>query len=172
MCATWRRERGPLLFGAVAGAGLTYLFDPHRGRQRRRFARQRVAGAVRHVARHLARGVRAGVLQTFGEAKGVLYRLRPPRAMETLDDVALAHKVESVLFRDPAVPKGRISINAENGAVFVRGQLDSAELIEGIAGAVRKIADVAEVVNLLHLPGTDAPHPPAERGAMRTRAPA
>ena len=95
----------------------------------------------------------------IGHAKGALHRLRPPPAGEPLDDAGLAHKVESVLFRDPRVPKGEISINAEGGTVFLRGQLESAELIDDVGKAVRKIRDVEKVVNLLHLPGTEAPHP-------------
>jgi osmotically-inducible protein OsmY len=82
---------------------------------------------------------------------------------EPLDDATLAHKVESVLFRITRVPKGQISINAESGTVFLRGQLASEELIREIEESVREIPDVAEVVSLLHVPGTEAPHPRAGR---------
>jgi len=77
---------------------------------------------------------------------------------EPLDDVTLAHKVESVLFRNSSVPKGQISINAEGGTVFLRGQLENEDLVHEIAESVREIPDVAEVVNLLHSPWTEAPH--------------
>jgi osmotically-inducible protein OsmY len=91
--------------------------------------------------------------------KGVLHELRPAQPAEPLDDVGLAHKVESVLFRDPHVPKAKISINAEHGAVFLRGQIESADLIDDLVESVRKIPGVREVVSLLHPPGTEAPHP-------------
>src|SRR5438067_279296 len=34
-----------------------------------------------------------------------------------LDDVGLARKVETVIFRDEAVPKGKIDVNAADGVV-------------------------------------------------------
>jgi osmotically-inducible protein OsmY len=143
-----------LLSGIAAGAGLAFLFDPSRGRQRR----ERIAGAVRHARRRLGRRARAASLQTIGRTKGALHALRSPTVVEPLDDAGLAHKVESVLFRDPLVPKGRLSINAEGGTVFLRGQVESQELIDDLTESVGKIAGVGEVVSLLHLPGTPAPH--------------
>jgi hypothetical protein len=162
----WRPPGRSFLIGASVGAALAHLFDPEHGRRRRRFFRERSMGAVRHARRRVARAGRATALQILGHAKGALHNLRPPK-VEPLDDVGLAHKVETVLFRDPRVPKGQISINAESGAVFLRGQLESAELIDYTVSAVRKIPGVREVVNLLHLPGTEAPHPPSKL----TRAP-
>jgi len=163
-----RRQRpgGSLLTGIACGAGLAYLLDPERGRQRRRRVRDRARGVVRHSTRRLRRGGRAAALQTLGQARGVLYRLRPPPS-RPLDDAGLAHKVESVLFRNPQVPKGEISINAERGTVFLRGQVEGAELIDDLAESVRKISGVGEVVNLLHLPGTEAPHAGAFRRPAR-----
>lgn len=163
-CAHWsesRRHVRSFLIGAAAGAALGHLLDPERGRHRRRLVRERSAGAVRHAGRHCARTCRGAALRTLGHAKGAIHRLRPP-APEPLDDAGLAHKVESVFFRDSRVPKGKISINAESGTVFLRGQLESPELIDDLGGAVRNIPGVDKVVNLLHLPGTEAPHPPAD----------
>lgn len=96
-------------------------------------------------------------LRLRGRTKGVLHQLCPP-ASEPLDDAGLAHKVESVLFRDPHAPKGQININAERGTIFLRGQVESPELIDDLTESVRKIPGVSEVVSLLHLPGTEAPH--------------
>ena len=162
-----RRRRlhrgGWLLAGVSVGAALEYLFDPERGGHRRRRGRERAAGTVRHSARRLARSVRASWLRALGRARGWAHRLRQHRVTEPLDDVTLAHKVESVLFRNSSVPKGQISINAESGTVFLRGQLENEELIHEIVDSVQEIPDVAEVVNLLHSPGTEAPHARAGR---------
>jgi len=149
------KRRGPFLAAVASGAGLAYFFDPKSGRQRRDHG----ASVVRHSARRLARRVRVAGLRSFGRTKGVLHELRPQQPAEPLDDVGLAHKVESVLFRDPHVPKGELSINAERGTVFLRGQVESAELIDDLVESVRKIQGVNEVVSLLHLPGTEPPHP-------------
>ena len=76
-----------------------------------------------------------------------------------LDDTELAHKVQSIVFRDPSLPKGRVSINAENGKVFLRGQVDAPDTIVRIERSVRDVEGVEAVENLLHVPGTPAPHP-------------
>jgi len=144
----------------VCGGGLAYLLDPDSGRRRR----EQTEAAIRHSARRLRRKGRATTLRSLGWARGVFHRLRRSTRAEPLDEAGLAHKVESVLFRDQRVPKGKISVNAEAGTVFVRGQLESAGLIDQVTETVAGIPGVSEVVNLLHLPGTPAPHP-GENGA-------
>lgn len=75
---------------------------------------------------------------------------------ESLPDPDLANKVRSEIFRDKHVPKGHVNVNAENGVVYLRGQVPSAEDEERLAKQARKIAGVREVVDLLHLPGEPA----------------
>ena len=149
-----RARRQGLLVGAVTGALAAYVLDPELGRRRR----DQLAARARHSTHLLTRTGRAKALQSVGHAKGALHRLHPGEG-EALDDAGLAHKVESVLFRDATVPKGSISINAEEGKVFLRGQVENAEQIEHAAEVTAGIPGVDEVVNLLHLPGTEAPHP-------------
>jgi osmotically-inducible protein OsmY len=67
-----------------------------------------------------------------------------------LDDATLVDKVESIVFRDHDVPKGQININAENGVVFLRGQVERPELVETLEKRVRKVGGVKDVENLLH----------------------
>ena len=74
-----------------------------------------------------------------------------------MDDVTLAHRVESQLYRRAGVAKGHISINAEEGVVFLRGTLDRREDIERAAMTARAIDGVRDVENLMHTPGTPAP---------------
>jgi BON domain len=155
----WRRWRGIVAAsaaGALVAAGSGYLFDPDRGRARRQRIRSRFA--VRHSRRRSGRGLRVRAARACGQAHGLAHRLRHTAPAE-LDDAELAHKVESILFRDRAVPKGQISINAELGVVFVRGQVESQELIDEIQHEVLAVPGVHAVENLLHLPGTPAPHP-------------
>jgi hypothetical protein len=149
-----RARRQGLAVGAIAGALAAYVLDSERGRERR----DQLAARVRRSKHQLTRTGRAKALRSVGHAKGALHRLHPGEG-EPLDDAGLAHKVESVLFRDTTVPKGSISINAEEGKVFLRGQVESAEQIEHAAEVTVGIPGVDEVVNLLHLPGTEAPHP-------------
>jgi osmotically-inducible protein OsmY len=73
------------------------------------------------------------------------------------DDVTLASKVESEVFRSARVPKGGINLNAVDGVVYLRGEVDSAELIDALVNTVRRVQGVKEVKSLLHLPGEPAP---------------
>jgi BON domain len=141
--------------GLAIGAALMYLLDPDAGRRRRHLARDRAGGMSRHVSRRTQRRLHALAAQSQGHAQGLRHRFAPGPAKE-LDDVELAHKVESILFRDPKVPKGQISINAEGGRVFLRGQVEP-ELLTDLEQAVRKIRGVREVENLLHAPGAPVP---------------
>ena len=68
------------------------------------------------------------------------------------DDVTLARKVETEIFRDADVPKGKINVNAENGKVVLRGEVDSAELIDDLVEKARSVQGVQEVESLLHTP--------------------
>jgi osmotically-inducible protein OsmY len=65
--------------------------------------------------------------------------------------------VETVLFRDRDVPKGQINVNAENGVVFLRGQVERRELVDDLGARVRKVRGVRGVTNLLHVPGSPPP---------------
>ena len=152
-----------LLTGALLGAGVAYLFDRDRGRFRRHLTRDWTVAATRRGLRQLGRTARVAAARIEGRSRRIVHRLRA-QAKEQPDDATLAHKVESILFRDPQVPKGQISINAEKGAIFLRGQIDAPELIEELEARVRKIAGVQKVENLLHLPGTPAPQTEPGRG--------
>jgi osmotically-inducible protein OsmY len=121
----------PLL--AAAGAGLAFFFDPTSGRRRRRMATERVTGLIRRV-KHKATHVQ-----------------ETPKPEP--DDVTLAHKVETQIFRDRDVPKGDINVNAEDGVVYLRGQVERPELIGDLEQAARNVQGVREVENYLHVPG-------------------
>ena len=70
------------------------------------------------------------------------------------DDVTLARKVETEIFRDADVPKGQINVNAENGKVVLRGEVEKPAMIKDLEKRTKKVQGVAEVENLLHTPGS------------------
>jgi hypothetical protein len=88
-----------------------------------------------------------------------------------LDDVALARKVETIIFRDDSVPKGHIDVNAADGVVWLRGEAKTPDMIKALERQAAAIPEVQKVENLLHLPKTPAPTrsdtPPSQR---RTRS--
>jgi hypothetical protein len=156
--------------GIALGVLLEYFFDAGAGRRRRHTARDRARSRMRRGERRAARRARRAESRTIGLARRTVNAVRRgPR--EPLDDVTLAHKVESELYRRAHVPKGHISINAEEGFVFLRGVMDRQEDIERVGAAAREIAGVRDVENLIHLPGTPAPasRPKSERSSSGSR---
>jgi osmotically-inducible protein OsmY len=145
-----------LLTLAGLGAALTYFFDPQSGARRRAMVRDRALAFFRQRSRRLGRmaaGVRA-------DAGGFVQKAKHLKTEETLrdpNDATLARKVESEIFRDPDVPKGRIDVNAENGVVILRGEVENDSLIKDLEQKTRSVQGVRDVENLLHTPGTEAP---------------
>ena len=143
--------------GVALGALLAYFADPRSG--------PAAADAPPGTGRALA--VRRGERRAVGRARraeshavGIARRTFNPRRFrrrEPLDDVSLAHKVESELSRRAGVPKGEIVVNAEDGVVFLRGVIERHEDVQSLEDATRRIAGVRGWKNLLHPPGTPAP---------------
>jgi hypothetical protein len=150
------------------GAALEYFLDPRSGRRRRHTARDRMRSVFRRRARELQRQTRYESGKVVGLAHKIAQR---DHELSELDDIGLVRKVETELFRDRSIPKGRVSINADGGIVVLRGQLDETQDIQRIERAVRDIAGVREVENLLHLPGAPAP-PSRPHGNPRAPHPA
>jgi osmotically-inducible protein OsmY len=149
-----------LLFAAAIGAALTYFFDPDRGRRRRAMARDRSTGVVRRGSRRLARIGRWASAETYGVTQKVRHRKEEEKPQP--DDVTLARKVETEIFRSADVPKGKINVNAVDGVVELRGEADRPEMINDLEDQVRKIPGVRDVRNMLHLPETPAPTTPEQ----------
>ena len=148
----------PLLLAAAAGAAFAYFLDPSSGRRRRHETRDRGAKLARRGAHRSRRLAHHASAEAVGRTRRAAHALSSHDV--ELDDVTLAHKVESILFRDRDVPKGQINVNAENGVLFLRGEVERPELVGELEARVRKVRGVRGVENLLHLPG----HPPPERG--------
>jgi hypothetical protein len=89
------------------------------------------------------------------------------QAPKDLDDVGLARKVETVIFRDASVPKGKIDVNAADGIVWLRGEAKNPEMIKELERQAAAIPEVKKVENLLHLPKTPAPTRPDAPGRQR-----
>jgi osmotically-inducible protein OsmY len=142
------------LAGAV-GAGLTYFFDPETGKRRRNMARDRFVAFFRRRGREgarLARGAAAGAYGVSQKATHLKEEKKPQP-----DDATLARKVETEIFRDADVPKGQINVNAENGVVVLRGEVNQLEMVRDLEEKARKVQGVKDVENLLHTPGQEAP---------------
>jgi osmotically-inducible protein OsmY len=153
------------LAGAATGASAAYFLDPQGGAARRRETKDKALPAVKSAAStvstqasHQAHRV-AG--QATAQAGKVAEKARSvaPGDHGGPDDVTLARTVETEIFRPEDAPKGQVSVNAENGVVFLRGEV-SAEWIERLGSEAEQVAGVKAVRNLLHAPGTPAPTSP------------
>jgi osmotically-inducible protein OsmY len=134
------------------GALIAYFFDPDNGRRRRALARDRAPALLRRSSERAGRAVTSEVKAT--KAK-VAHRKEAEKPQP--DDVTLARKVETEIFRDAEVPKGQINVNAENGKVVLRGEVEQPSMISDLEERTRKVQGVREVENLLHTPGDSAP---------------
>jgi len=146
-----------LVGGAAAGALLAFFFDKDNGRRRRKLAVDRTRGFFNRRARQAARAGRAVVAEAHGAAMKATHLREKPKPQP--DDATLARKVETEIFRPADAPKATVNVNAENGVVYLRGEVPRPELIEELVEKTRKVQGVREVQNLLHLAGTPAPTP-------------
>jgi osmotically-inducible protein OsmY len=124
-----------LLFGAAAAGAVAWLV---KNKETAKAYADRYAGQLKGAATSVTPG--AG---------------REP-ADERLNDPALARKVESEVFRDEQIPKGSISVNAEYGVIYFRGEVPSREVMDELTARGRAVDGVRAVENLTHLPGEPA----------------
>src|SRR4051794_26898670 len=104
-----------------------------------------------------------------GVALGKKVANRNPEPKQDMDDVTLARKVETEIFRPQGAPKGKVDVNAVEGVIWLRGEVKNQAQIEKIEAQVRAIPEVRGVENLLHVPKTPAPSR-TRGGAKKTTA--
>jgi hypothetical protein len=140
--------------GIAAGAAGAYFLDPQNGKRRRHVAFDRAKSVLRRGAAEGERKARYAA----GAAKGAVYEAAGAGdGAQELPDPELANKVRTEIFRAPEAPKGEVSVSVEDGVVYLRGELDSGDRINALAEAAGEVSGVRGVVNLLHLPGEEAP---------------
>jgi osmotically-inducible protein OsmY len=129
--------------GVAKGAGKAVKKKAGRGPStRERVAK--IAGAVGITAAVAFLLSKIDRKKAVGTVKGAASRSKD------YDDVTLARKVETELFRPASVPKGAISVNVNDGVVELRGELPDQEQIDELGSNAKKIDGVKDVRNLLH----------------------
>jgi osmotically-inducible protein OsmY len=152
------------VLGAAAGAAAAHLLDPESGSARRAQLRDQAASRARQgasgaqaQAQHVANRAQAAAGSAGGGGSG----------LEDPDDVTLARKVETEIFRDADAPKGAVSVDVQAGVVNLRGEV-AADWIGRLGEAAGKVDGINGVQNLLHEPGTPTPEArPSEHVAER-----
>src|SRR3954453_8819242 len=59
-----------------------------------------------------------------------------------LDDVTITRKVETEIFRDSKVDKGKISVNTADGVVWLRGEAKNPEQVKELEARTKAIPEV------------------------------
>jgi osmotically-inducible protein OsmY len=148
-----------LLLGAAAGAAAAHFLDRDSGAQRRNQLRDKAMSKARAGKDQAA----TTASQAAGKAKGAVSSAKPSAVtgdrIEDVDDVTLARKVETEIFRDPESPKGQVSVDVQAGVANLRGEVADEGWIAKLADEAAKVDGVKGVNNLLHRPGTPAPSP-------------
>jgi osmotically-inducible protein OsmY len=136
------------LIGAAAGAAAVWFLDPDTGARRRNVARDKAMSYAKQGAAEAERKASYAAGQAAGAVQEATPSSKPP-AEERLNDPALARKVESEIFREADAPKGAVSVNVEDGVVFLRGEVADDETIRRLAEGAAKVEGVRGVENLL-----------------------
>lgn len=137
------------------GALVMYFFDPRMGRTRRTRIASRIGGITRRGARRMDQRGR----YISGQVEGLQRRVSGTGSdLPPANDATLTDKVESEVLSRWNYPKGSISVNAEDGVLYLRGEAENPDQIRDLEREVRRVDGVIDVVNLLHLPGTPAPN--------------
>jgi osmotically-inducible protein OsmY len=132
-----------LLIGAAIGGAAMWFLDPDRG------------GGRRTQALGIAQKGKQRVTEKVGSDTPDAPDRAP--AGERLNDPGLQAKVESEIFRADDAPKDKVSVNVEDGVVYLRGELDDPAAIDGLREAASNVDGVTEVRSLLHQTGEPAP---------------
>ena len=138
-----------ILIGAAIGAAAAWFLDPNDGTRRRNVVRDKTMKYARRGKEEAARKATYAGETVKGKATAVAPGTGREPAGERLNDPALKAKVESEIFRDPDSPKGQVSVNVEDGVVYLRGELDDEGKIEGLREAAARVEGVRGVESLL-----------------------
>ena len=150
--------RTPIAFalGLAAGAAAAHFLDPDSGRKRRHTMRDQAQSKVSHAAS----AVQSQATYATQQAKGAAHAVTPSGTrLEDGDDVTLARKVETQIFRAHDAPKGTVSVDVQAGVATLRGVVSDTRWIDRLGDEAGHVSGISGVQNLLHTPGTPAPDP-------------
>ncbi len=113
-----------------------------------------------------------GAAQIAGSQAGALinrFSNRGPEPKAGMSDPTLKTKVETTIFRLPAISKNKVSVTVVDGVVTLHGEVRNQAAITTVTNAVRGIPEVKGVESQLHLPKTPAPSTPKAGQRKQTK---
>jgi osmotically-inducible protein OsmY len=131
------------------GAAAAYFLDPEKGPQRRQMARSRAQSLMQQGSSQAQEmGRQAGISQPSDVIRKV--GGGKPSVAES-DYATLSEKVKTELFSDHEV-KGQINVDAEEGVIYLRGELPTQAKIDEVIKKTRLVEGVKDVRNHIHTP--------------------
>ncbi|HSH61063.1 MAG TPA: BON domain-containing protein [Acidimicrobiales bacterium] len=141
------------LFGAVAGAA-AYFLDPRSGEGRRSRLKDQVQAKLGRTGDQVA----STATHVENKFEGATSSVGQPGGQAPDDDKTLVDKIKSEILGGAAYAGHDVVVDAANGLVTLRGQVERPEEIEELGAAVSEVPGVRQVENYLHLPGDPAPN--------------
>jgi osmotically-inducible protein OsmY len=131
----------------VLGASAAYLFDPVAGKRRRQMIVDRVARAVRKLARWGGKKVR----YSEGKLQGLIAVTKRPLGSEPkpTDDAAVLQRIRSEAFREAGVSTGDVDVEVRDGVVTLSGTVDEPEVADDLVERISKVSGVRDVTSML-----------------------
>jgi uncharacterized membrane protein len=154
-------NRGSLLTGLGAGAGLAYLLDPDRGARRRARIRDTMAHAATVTKRAVGTTSRDARHRTYGTAASLRSRL----GRDPIDDRVLVERVRARIGRVVSHPHA-VDASATDAVITLGGPVLTAEA-PGLIRAVRRVRGVRDVVDELERHDEPGNVPSLQGGAGR-----
>jgi hypothetical protein len=150
-----------LIVGTAAGALFMFMFDPGQGRRRRALVRDKITHLRRVMTRDVPTTVEKRGRFIRGVAKGLVHdttEVLPFNGHPLVDNETLVARVRSEVLRDAQIKAGEIHVDAYEGCVTLRGQLEHRDEIRRLVRETAHVEGVREVRNFLHTPGTPPPN--------------
>jgi hypothetical protein len=150
-----------LIIGVSMGALWMFVFDPNQGRRRRALVRDRLVHMKNVMTRDMPARVEKRGRFFRGVAKGIAHETADALAINghpVVDNETLVARVRSEVLRNQNIKAGEIHVEAYEGCVTLRGQLERPEEIRNLVRDAENVEGVREVRNFLHLPGTPPPN--------------
>jgi len=99
-----------------------------------------------------------------GRLHGVVHRATPFHDHAPADDITLVQKIRSEVLGAAAFRHYGVSVDAHDGVVHLRGEIDDQATIYALIDAVKQVPGVRNVDSYLHLRGVT---PPNKTAALR-----
>jgi osmotically-inducible protein OsmY len=148
------------------GAIIQYLRDPQLGRTRRARLKDQAAARARRPLRKAEDQYRKKSKLARDRATGLAHEATTSAAERVPEvDRALVDKVRSDVFGGERWRPYTINVDAVDGVVTLRGQLDRRDQIEAAEIAAGRVPGVRRVESFLHLPGEQPRNVEAARQA-------